>query len=104
MILDSAVTTTPTRRRTTAPRAMKGSQCITGTAAPGEDCYMPLNNITQPFSYFALFPTSLVIWPRAFALKIALSAGVESAVNLGRRSLNYATEDEHAESAKTLEV
>ena len=46
----------------------------------------------------------LVIWPRAFAVKIALSAGLESAVNLGRRSLNYATEDEHAESAKTLEV
>ena len=42
----------------------------------------------------------LVIWPRAFAVKIALSAGLESAVNLGRRSLNYATEDEHAESAR----
>ena len=29
----------------------------------------------------------LVIWPRSFAVKIALSAGVESAVNLGRRCL-----------------
>ena len=45
-------------------------------------------------------PLSLVIWPRSFAVKIALSAGLESAVNLGRRSLNYATEDEHAESAR----
>ena len=45
-------------------------------------------------------PLSLVIWPRSFALKIALSAGVEAAVNLGRRSLNFATEDEHAESAR----
>ena len=45
------------------------------------------------------FP-SLVIWPRAFAVKIALSAGVEAAVNLGRRSLNFATEDEHAENAR----
>ena len=45
----------------------------------------------------------LVIWPRSFAVKIALSAGMESAVNLGRRCLNFATEDEHAANAKTLE-
>ena len=45
----------------------------------------------------------LVIWPHSFAVKIALSAGVESAVNLGRRCLNFATEDEHAANAKTLE-
>ena len=44
-----------------------------------------------------------MIWPRSFAVKIALSAGVESAVNLGRRCLNFATEDKHAANAKTLE-
>ena len=60
---------------------------------------LPLHNITQPPLHLPSFP-SLVIWPRAFAVKIALSAGVEAAVNLGRRSLNFATEDEHAESAR----
>ena len=38
----------------------------------------------------------LVIWPSAFAVKIALSAGLESAVNLGRRCIKgRATYDVH---------
>ena len=78
---------------------MKGSRCITGTAAPGED-YFACSQYHATSLAFASFPNSLVIWPRSFAVKIALSAGLESAVNLGRRSLNYATEDEHAESAR----
>ena len=37
----------------------------------------------EHFYYRAL----IVIWPRSLALKIALNAGVESAVRLGRRCL-----------------
>ena len=44
----------------------------------------------------------LVIWPRSFAVKIALSAGLGSAVNLGRRCLQNTAEDARATNAKTL--